>query len=518
MKKLTLPILVLLTWSAGALAAVPAHEVVITVDPLGVERFRRPVEAPIDLTAYMDLLAATLEPATMRVVETDGAGFYLDLAVPFQFDPAPGFDGTTNAAGTLVFLPADAVTGLPKTAWPEGVRTFKLLFDVVGGCAGCPGPPPVPEPVAVDSLTYENQLTYKVATPGGDWYYHADGAGFASLIDVDQQDWISFRDIPGSKSAGEFRGIPNLVFVPGQSSQSFFHPGFTNASSWVVSSGPLKTVIRSQTDDPANRWVLRWDFFPRYARMTVEQVGTSNGGDYWFLYEGTVGGNMDADDVVVRSDGTVTSAFDYAGKWEEALAEPEWTAFRDTTAQRYLYVSNDVRDTALDSYRPQGQTSSSTPEMTVFGLGRVLNTTTNSLVPRMSGAGRTFTVGLGENPSTMDETIASATRPVGLTVGAPTAYVAAAPGDLPARPLLAQNHPNPFNPRTSIDFVLPAASLVRLEVFDARGRRVDTLVEGPLPAGPHTRVFDGVDRASGLYLYRLTTDRGVEQRKMLLLR
>lgn len=518
MKRPILLTLLLLVWSAGAGAAVPAHEVVITVDPQGIERFQKPVEAAIDLTAYMGLLAATLDPATMQVVETNGAGVYLDVAVPFQFDPDPGFDGVTNAAGTVVFLPADAVTGLPKGAWPEGVRTFKLLFDVVGGCAGCPGPPPVPEPVAVDSLTYENQLTYRVATPGGDWYYHADGAGFASLIDADAQDWISFRDVPGSKSAGEFRGIPNLVFVPGQSSQSFFHPGFTNATSWVVSAGPLKTVIRSQTNDPGNRWILRWDFYPRYARMTVEQVGTSNGGDYWFLYEGTVAGGMDAGDVVIRSDGTETSAFDYAGKWEEAVADPEWVAFRDTAGDRYLYVSNDVRDAALDSYRPQGQTSSSTPEMTVFGMGRVLNTTSNSLVPRMSGVGRTFTVGLGENPLTMDETIASASQPLGLTVGTPTAYVAASPDGLPVRSWLAQNHPNPFNPRTSIDFVLAADSRVRLEIFDARGRRVRTLVEGLLPAGPHTRVFEGADLTSGLYLYRLTTDEGVLQRKMLLLR
>jgi len=69
--------------------------------------------------------------------------------------------------------------------------------------------------------------------------------------------------------------------------------------------------------------------------------------------------------------------------------------------------------------------------------------------------------------------------------------------------------PNPFNPRTAINFVVPAtagASVpTRLEVFDIKGRLVRQLHVGPLAPGPHTLVWDGVDgrgRAvgSGVYL------------------
>jgi len=500
-----------------ASAALPAHELTIDVDPLGTDRFEYPVEADIDLTAYMGLIGGALDPDTFMIIETNGAGYYFDTPIMFQFDPDPAFDGATNAVGTLVFIPGDAVTGIPdKAAWPEGTRTFKLLFDVVGGCPDCPGPFTMPELVTVSSLSYENQDTYLIETTGADWYYHKQGGGFASLIDADAQDWISFHDISGSKTAGEYRGIPNLVHESG--SDSYFHPGFTNATSVLVSEGPLKVVVRSTSNDPTNRWVLRWDFYPKFSRLTVEEVGTSNGGDYWFLYEGTVAGSMDADDVVVRSDGTETSAFDYAGKWEQAMPDPEWIYFRDTAASRYLFVSNDVRDTADDSYRPQGQTSSSTPEMTVFGFGRVLNTTSDSLVPRMSGVGRTFTVGLGEDHLAAASVIASATRPVAVTIGEPSVYVTAVPDVLPARVTLFQNHPNPFNPRTTIEFTLPTDSHVLLEIFDARGRRVRTLLDLPRSAGPHSVSFDGADLTSGIFLYRLTTDAGVETRKMLLLR
>ncbi|MDO9170892.1 MAG: C10 family peptidase [bacterium] len=68
--------------------------------------------------------------------------------------------------------------------------------------------------------------------------------------------------------------------------------------------------------------------------------------------------------------------------------------------------------------------------------------------------------------------------------------------------------PNPFNPRTALSFVLPVTGQVRLAVFDAAGRLVRVLVNGQLPAGPCSVVWDGRDRAgrevgSGGYLARL---------------
>ncbi len=93
----------------------------------------------------------------------------------------------------------------------------------------------------------------------------------------------------------------------------------------------------------------------------------------------------------------------------------------------------------------------------------------------------------------------------------------------PARPSLAPNRPNPFNPRTLIPFALPVSGRVELTVYDAAGRRVRTLVDGHLPAGGHEAVWLGrSDRgravASGTYFVRLRTPEGVETRAISLVR
>ncbi len=91
-------------------------------------------------------------------------------------------------------------------------------------------------------------------------------------------------------------------------------------------------------------------------------------------------------------------------------------------------------------------------------------------------------------------------------------------------PLLAQNFPNPFNPRTEIRYDLPLGGKTTLEVFDVRGRRIKTLVEAQLPPGPQKAVWDGRDAdggevAAGVYLYRLAVDGEIMgQRKMVLVK
>jgi len=96
-------------------------------------------------------------------------------------------------------------------------------------------------------------------------------------------------------------------------------------------------------------------------------------------------------------------------------------------------------------------------------------------------------------------------------------------GEVPVRLVLGQNHPNPFNPTTSIAFSLPAESDVRLEVFSTSGRLVRTLVEGVHEAGNHLVVWNGNDDAgkpapSGIYFYRLITDEENSTKKMMLLK
>ncbi|MBC8425294.1 endo alpha-1,4 polygalactosaminidase [bacterium] len=89
--------------------------------------------------------------------------------------------------------------------------------------------------------------------------------------------------------------------------------------------------------------------------------------------------------------------------------------------------------------------------------------------------------------------------------------------------LLAQNSPNPFNPRTTIVFDLPATAAARLCVLDAAGRLVDVLLDAAAVApGRNEVVWTGRDalgyRApAGVYFYRLETGARVETKKMTLL-
>lgn len=98
-----------------------------------------------------------------------------------------------------------------------------------------------------------------------------------------------------------------------------------------------------------------------------------------------------------------------------------------------------------------------------------------------------------------------------------------AAGGVPEVLILAQNHPNPFNPKTSIRFGLPESGQVTLTVFDVNGRAVKTLADGALPAGTHRFEWDGTDAAgaslaSGVYFYRLDTAGERIRKKMLLLK
>jgi hypothetical protein len=83
--------------------------------------------------------------------------------------------------------------------------------------------------------------------------------------------------------------------------------------------------------------------------------------------------------------------------------------------------------------------------------------------------------------------------------------------------------PNPFNPTTTVSFVLPRPADVKLEAFDAAGRRVRTLLLASLAAGAHRIGWDGLDEGgapvgSGTYLLRLQAGALVVKAKAVLVK
>lgn len=93
----------------------------------------------------------------------------------------------------------------------------------------------------------------------------------------------------------------------------------------------------------------------------------------------------------------------------------------------------------------------------------------------------------------------------------------------PAAVVALTASPNPFNPRTTIQFTLPRAGDGTLAIYDLAGRRVATLVDGTLPAGTASFTWDGRDGAgreapSGVYLVRLSSGRTVQRCQVTLVR
>ncbi|MFH1277491.1 MAG: M6 family metalloprotease domain-containing protein [Candidatus Eisenbacteria bacterium] len=87
---------------------------------------------------------------------------------------------------------------------------------------------------------------------------------------------------------------------------------------------------------------------------------------------------------------------------------------------------------------------------------------------------------------------------------------------------LAPPSPNPSPRRTTLTFTLPASQLVRLNIFDVRGRRIASLVDGEVSAGSNQAVWSGMDGAGnrvppGVYFARLEGPDFVETRKIVLL-
>jgi FlgD Ig-like domain len=96
-------------------------------------------------------------------------------------------------------------------------------------------------------------------------------------------------------------------------------------------------------------------------------------------------------------------------------------------------------------------------------------------------------------------------------------------GTLPNQFTVQQNFPNPFNPKTTIQYAMPHADHVSIEVFDIAGKLIKTLVSEWQEGGLHSIVWDGfgangLGLSSGTYFYTAKIGNEIEARKMILLK
>ncbi|KQC10331.1 MAG: hypothetical protein APR54_12115 [Candidatus Cloacimonas sp. SDB] len=88
---------------------------------------------------------------------------------------------------------------------------------------------------------------------------------------------------------------------------------------------------------------------------------------------------------------------------------------------------------------------------------------------------------------------------------------------------LMANHPNPFNPTTMIKYSIPDDSPVELAIYNIKGQKIKTLIDGWQSKGLHDVLWDGKDNndksvASGIYFYKINFNNKTDIRKMTLLK
>jgi len=308
----------------------------------------------------------------LQVAEMDAAGAVVDPFVPSQLDRDAG-------GARAVFLLADATAA-------ACARYFRIQQSE--------GEPPGKELIECrQGLVYQEQESYLISTPSASYFYHVRGAGFASMIDREGKDWLSYR--PHGGSDGAYRGIPNLAHP-----ENHFHPGGDGCRSRILNAGPLKVTIASESKN--GKWACRWEVFPTHARLTVLKVDHP----YWFLYEGTPGGALDEQgDYCVISDGSRRALSE---SWAGALPHPEWIYFGASNLNRVLFLAHHEADQHIDSYWPMEG------NMTVFGFGR------DGLAKFMTETPAHFTIGFAETNAfhAVENLIGALTQPVLISAAA----------------------------------------------------------------------------------------------------
>ena len=415
--------------------------------------------AELDFTAALAALGASgpFAPASLRVVELNAAGTAAtNLAVPFQFDPAADYDASSRARGTLVFT----LTG--NTA-ASAVRRYHVYFDTGAGHTAATAPT-ARVAVTATASTYEGQAHHVFTQEGATLWFDNTGGGFSRLIDRDGRDWITFRKRNPGQS-GWFRGLPNLGY-PG----NLFHPGYATAATTLVSSGPLRIVFDTATTDGV--WRLRWSIYPDRATLSVLQKDATR--NFWFLYEGTPGGQVDlTTDFTLRPDGTRTPL---GTAWSTVLPAAGWIGVEDSVLGRSLLLVQHEADTATDSSYVMETGDAAGENMTVISFGRA----GEEPVPLIGATPRTFTLSL------RDTAQFSALSAAAAGYRAAPSIVLAAPQDRTAAPAATSRG----TPHAWLLTHYPTA--IDLEAIDA----LDTDGDGFATWQEHITATDPTDPAS----------------------
>lgn len=222
--------------------------------------------------------------------------------------------------------------------------------------------------VEISQTTYEGRAHFLISTPAANYYYDKAGGGLSRMIDPEDKDWIAFKKEPWdtypASAASSYRGLPNLVFRSDDGGAG--HPGHDQCISEQVDDRTIRSTSKS------GRWQWTWQFFDHYAQLTIQKVDPEH--SYWFLYEGTPGGEFAPSKQYYGTDlgGPLYDQLDYyAG--QKLFDHFRWAYFGHQDSDRVLYLAQLHPDAFSDTFSYLGNSESgirADDGMVVFGFGR----------------------------------------------------------------------------------------------------------------------------------------------------
>jgi photosystem II stability/assembly factor-like uncharacterized protein len=186
------------------------------------------------------------------------------------------------------------------------------------------------------------------------------------------------------------------------------------------------------------------------------------------------------------------------------------------TGTTWTDISGDLPDIPVNKLLIDPDNAEHIIAATDLGVFETMNGGTNWVTTSGSGSMPNVPV-FDLSMRRFDRVILAATHGRGMYQSQEPLSVKEISSEIPASYSLGQNYPNPFNPTTTIPFSIMKFGNVRLIIYDVIGREIATILDRPLNAGSYSAAFDGSNFSSGVYYYRLTIDRNVNEIKKMVM-
>lgn len=214
----------------------------------------------------------------------------------------------------------------------------------------------------------EGQEVFIIHTKSATYYYQKEAGGFSSIVDKNGNDWINYttepKDIYPASAASTYRGLPNLIHGGEESGTG--HPGFNNCTSAILDQNTILSTSKT------GNWEYEWRFTDHTAKLSITKVDPTR--TYWFLYEGTIGGDYNPENDLWGNnvDGLRADKPDFY-KTEGTFASWETVFFGDKDKKNTFFISQLTPDNHDDVFGFLGNTkegNNASDGMVVFGFGR----------------------------------------------------------------------------------------------------------------------------------------------------